>query len=416
MTIIDTAGGPAQPDMTVLIRAGRIASVEKPGEGAGNGAQVIDGRGKFLVPGLWEMHVHLSWTTEGALPVLVANGVTGVRDMGGLLGSIDELRAKIALGRLTGPRIVRAGPTLNGKAFNPLQLALVTPEEARGVVRTLKHVGVDFLKIHRRLPRDTYFALIEEAKRQSLPVAGHVPMTVTPEEASDAGQVSLEHAETLFEGTFSARVAQGGLPVAIERFRAETAPKLFARFVKNGTAVTPTLSAYRSILEAQDPCSRPDPRRRYVAGSLQEQSRKVVGAASAEELAEAKLMFAELREVTRQMHRFGVTLMAGTDLALGRIPGFGLHDELALLVEAGLTPLEALQAATLTPAKVMQKTGDLGTIEKGKLADLVLLDANPLEDIRNLQRIAAVVLAGKLLRRADLDALLREAEAAAPTT
>jgi imidazolonepropionase-like amidohydrolase len=134
---------------------------------------------------------------------------------------------------------------------------------------------------------------------------------------------------------------------------------------------------------------------------------------SAEDLAELKQMLIELREVTRLMHRSGVTLVAGSDIAGPRVPGFGLHDELALLVEAGLSPLEALQAATLTPAKVLNKANDLGSIGVGKLADLVLLDSNPLEDIHNTQRIRAVIVNGNLFNRAALDRLLADAERAA---
>ena len=411
VAIIDTTGGPAQTDMTVVLREGRIARIEKgAGVAVGKDMQLVDGRGKFLLPGLWDMHVHLSWTTSSALPLLVANGVTGVRDMGGRLGELDDWRTRIAAGLITGPQIIRAGPILNGKSFNPLQMVPGTPEESRGVVRALKQVGVDFIKVHRRLPREVYFAVIDEAKKQELAVVGHIPMTVTPEEASDAGQASLEHTETLFEGTFSAGLKEGELPDAIRRFRAEGAEALFARFVKNETAVTPTLVGWRSIVEAADPSSPPDPRRRYVALSLREAAQKQAQPVSAAELAEVKRTFAELREVVRQINRSGVTLMAGTDIAGPRVPGFSLHDEQALLVEAGLTPLQALQAATLTPARFLGKADDLGTVESGKLADLVLLEASPLDDLRNTQRITAVVVGGKLLRRGDLEALLRKAE------
>jgi hypothetical protein len=173
VTVIDTAGGPAQTDRTVWIREGRIASIgtNESASGSGRsseGAQVLDGRGKFLIPGLWDMHVHLSWTTSSALPVLIANGVTGVRDMGGRLSELDEWRTKIAAGLLVGPRIVRAGPILNGQKFNTYQMVPGNPDETRGVVRALKEESVDFLKVHRRLPRDSYFALIDEAKRQGL--------------------------------------------------------------------------------------------------------------------------------------------------------------------------------------------------------------------------------------------------------
>ena len=411
VTVIDTTGGPALADMTVVIRDGRIAGIEKSNRGAVmKNTQVVEGRGKFLIPGLWDMHVHLSWTTASALPVLVANGVTGVRDMGGKLEEIDEWRTKIAAGLLAGPRIVRAGPILNGQKFNVFQMVPGNPDETRGVVRALKEAGVDFIKVHRRLPRDSYFALMDEAKRQGLPVVGHIPMTVAPEEASDAGQATMEHTETLFEGTFSAGLKGRKLPDAIRQFRASEAEELFARFVKNHTAFTPTLAPYGATIEASDPSSPPDPNSRYVALSLKKEWQKQSKPLSGEELAEWKRTFAELREVVRQMNRSGVTLMAGTDIAGPRIPGFSLHDELAQLAGVGLTPLEALQAATLTPARLLNKADDFGSVAAGKIADLVLLDGNPLEDVRNTRRIAAVIVGGKLLRRGDLDALLREAE------
>lgn len=410
VTLIDATGAPPQAGMTLTIRDGRIVAIGKSAGSAAKVTHAVDGRGKFVIPGLWDMHVHLSWTTPSALPVLTANGVTSVRDMGGHLTQIDDWRTKVAAGLLTGPRILRAGPTLNGQQFNPIQMVVGTPEETRGVVRTLKQVGVDFLKVHRRMPRDSYFALMEEAKKQGLAVAGHIPMTVTPEEASNAGQASLEHTETLFEGTFSAGLKEGELFDAIRRFRADGADTLFARFVQNRTVVTPTLVAYRSIIESMDGSAASDPRRRYVAVSMKKAAEKQEKAVTAQELAGWKSMFAELTEVVRQMHRAGVALMAGTDVAASRIPGFTLHDELALLVEAGLTPYQALEAATRTPAMRMGKAADIGTLETGKIADLVLLDANPLEDIRNTQRISAVILGGKLLRRSDLDLLLRQSE------
>lgn len=414
VTVIDATGAPSMPDMTVIIKGDRITKVGRSrGMTLPRRARVVNATGKYLIPGLWDMHVHLSWTKATALPVLVANGVTSVRDLGGRLGEIDEWRMKIAEGLLTGPRIVRAGPILNGRKFNTFQMVSGNPEETRGVVRALKEVGVDFIKTHRRMPRDSYFALIDEAKKQGLTLVGHIPMTVTPEEASDAGQTTIEHTETLFEGTFAAALQGRKLPDAIRQFRAEDAEKLFARFVKNQTVVDPTLVAFRSFVEASDPSTPPDPRSRYVAFSLKKEWQKLVKPASAEDLADLKATAAELREVVRQMNRSGVTLVAGSDIAGPRVPGFSLHDELVLLVEAGLTPMQALQAATLTPARVLNKAKDLGSIETGKTADLVLLDGNPLDDIRHTQRIRAVVVNGKLLDRAALDRLLAEAERAA---
>jgi imidazolonepropionase-like amidohydrolase len=253
--------------------------------------------------------------------------------------------------------------------------------------------------------------VIDEAKQYNLPVVGHVPMTVSPEEASNAGQASIEHEETLFEGTFSAKLGDGlepkNLADAIREFRGSQAEPLFNRFVKNGTFVTSTLVAWKLLADFPDP-SR-NPQNRYVARSLLETQAKEQPLSGAQ-LIEVKSNYGGFREVLRIMSRSGVMLLAGTDLAGARPPGFTLHQELELLVECGLTPLQALQAATLTPAKFLKRTAELGSVEQGKIADLVLLNANPLDDIKNTQQIAAVVLAGKLYPRSDIDRLLLDAE------
>ena len=401
VTVINTSG-PIVHDATIVVRDGRIADI-------GNiavppDAQVVDGRGRFLIPGLWDMHVHLSWTTASALPVLVANGVTTVRDMGSRLGEIDEWRTKIASSLITGPRIFRVGPILNGQKFNQYQMVPGNPDETRGVARALKEVGVDFLKVHRRLPRDSYLALIDEAKKLGIDVVGHIPMTVSPEEASNAGQATIEHTDTLFEGTFSTAHKDENLAAAIRHFGEDgEAERLFRVFVKNHTVFDPTLPAWLSVTTDQ---LASDPHMRYVAAS----NRKAITPITPQDRQNYRDTFAEFLKIVGIAHRSGVTLITGTDIAGPRIPGFSLHDELALLVDCGLTPLEALQAATITPANIVGKAKELGSIDRGKIADFVLLDANPLDDIHNTQKINAVIVGGRLLRRADLDALLKQAE------
>jgi imidazolonepropionase-like amidohydrolase len=417
VTVVDVAGGPSLAGMTVVITGDRITALG-PEAVVPPGARVVDGQGRYLIPGLWDMHMHLTYTKTAALPALIANGVTGVRDLGGLLREIDEWRTAIELGRLVGPRIVRAGPQVNGKAFNFHQLAVADAAEARAAVRALHLAGVDLIKIHRATSREAFFAIMTEAKWLKIPVSGHISRTVTPEEASDAGQASFDHVDTLFEGTFATKVGEGNLGEAIARFRAEEAPALFARLARNGTAVTPVLSV---IEGAQDiDAMLADPRQKYssaysrrITVALAERSRP---SRTPESVAGDRRYFEELLAVVRLLRDAGVTLMTGTDVASAVVfPGFSVHDEMALLVRAGLTPLEALQAGTRNPARFL-KRADLGTVEVGRLADLVLLDADPLQDIRNTQRIHAVVVNGKLFDRPALDGLLAEAarRAAAP--
>jgi imidazolonepropionase-like amidohydrolase len=403
VTVIDGTGTGAQPAMTVVIRKDRIESIGENGQvSIPPGSRVVNASGKFMIPGLWDMHVHLTDARPSAIPALVANGVTGVRDMGSSLKELDEWRVKIEDGTLIGPRIFRAGPILNGTEFGPVQLGVADATEARAAVRTLAKVGVDFIKIHMTLTRDQFLAIMDEAKKAGLPVAGHIPAGVTPEEASDAGQASVEHTETLFQGTFDPRVPREQMLAAMTA--------LFQRFARNNTFYTPTLIMYKASADFRELV--PHPQRKYVARSAHERMLKAAeqNKKYPDIVAGRKRVLADLVLLAGMMRRNGVKVMTGTDLSDGRIfPGFSLHEELALLVDAGFSPNEAIQAATRVPAEFL-RLSDAGTIQQGQRADLVVLSANPLDDIHNTTKIDAVVLRGQFLNRAHLDALLRDAE------
>ena len=408
VTVIDPQAGAATAGMTVVVQDGRIASV---GADAAipRDATVIDGRAQFLMPGLWDMHVHLGFARESAFPAFVANGVTAVRDLGGDLAEIDRWRQEVAAGSRIGPLIVRAGPMLIGQNPVRFQLQIETPEMGRDTVRRLHTAGVDQIKV-KSMPRDAYFAIMTEARALGLPVTGHIPQTVTPAEASDAGQ-SVEHVPTLFDGTFSSAHQARDFSAEIALWRTtDEARALFQRFVRNGTFVDPTLVPYER-LENRVGAGLPDPDWRYTAASARAEAEKQMGRVRYDAGPQPRLRGLDLRElqaVTRMMHDAGVKLLAGTDVSFFNAPGFSLHDELELLVDAGLPPSAALRAATSTPAAVFPKL-ETGSVAPGRRADLVLLDANPLIDIRNTRRIRAVVLAGRLLDRTALDRLLAEA-------
>jgi imidazolonepropionase-like amidohydrolase len=406
VTVIDPHGGTAVSGVTVVVREGRITSIGTDTVIPRDSTK-IDGRGKFLMPGLWDMHVHLGFARASAFPAFVANGVTAVRDLGGELAEIDRWRTEIATGTRVGPLIVRVGPMLVGQ--NPLrfQLLIETPEQGRDTVRRLHAEGVDQIKV-KSMPRDAYFAIVAEARALGLPVTGHIPQTVSPKEASDAGQ-SVEHVSTLFDGTLRPRPGKDFMgEVALWRGTDE-ARELFQRFVRNGTYVDPTLVVLER-LSIRGQFSLPDPDWRYTAASARAEAEKFFPVRY-EAAPQARNPGADLREmqaVTRMMHDAGVKLLAGTDVSFINAPGFSLHDELVLLVDAGLPPVAALRAATSTPAAVFPKL-ETGSIAPGRRADLVLLDANPLIDIRNARRIRAVILAGKFFDRPALDRLLAEA-------
>jgi imidazolonepropionase-like amidohydrolase len=432
VTVIDTITGKEIQERTVIISGDRISEVRdskklKPPAGA----KIVDGNRKYLIPGLWDMHVHAVFAErlDSMFPTFVANGVLGIRDMGTSmpLAEIDRLRHETANGSRLGPRIVAAGPILDGrpKPLRPNFLAINTPEEGRETVRRLKTGGADLIKVYSELSRDSFLAIADEAKKQNIPFAGHVPFSVSALEASDAGQKSMEHLWGIYlscssrEEELRSEMLKGGVNLSgSERIRLEMdeaaasyderkAANVFAHLAKNGTWMVPTFTAVVPDSEIFGARVTTDPRLKYIPPAIQKQWS---AAASAGAAIKSKSFDRKL-QVVDAMHRAGVPVLAGTDTAWIQpytYAGFSLHDELALLVKAGLTPIESLQTATINPARFLGMEKDLGTIEKGKVANLVLLDADPVSDIRNTQKIDSVVLKGKLLTRTDLDKLLQD--------
>lgn len=422
VTVIDVAGGPSKPDMTVVIREDRISDIGKTGEmPVPADATVVDASGKFLIPGLWDMHVH--WYNRDSLTLFTANGVTGVREM---FGNADLLRWRdeIAKGSLTGPRLIVASPIIDGpQPIWPNSIAVGNEEEGRKAVRKVKQWGADFVKVYALLPRDAYFGIAQESKRQGISFVGHVPFAVSAAEASDAGQKSIEHMTGILMGCSDKEtelrneIVKAKSPgarsrvqgVALETFNDRKAKDLFERFAKNQTWQCPTLTLLRSSAYLGDQSFRNDGRVKYIPRQLRE--RWGVGIANRNDNVNAKKVFQKQVAIVGAMQRAGVPLWAGTDTGNPFcFPGFSLHEELALMVIGGLTPSEALRASTLNPAKFLGLDKTLGTIELGKIADLMLLDADPLADIRNTQRINAVISNGRLLDRKALNKTLTQAE------
>jgi imidazolonepropionase-like amidohydrolase len=432
-TVIDATGAPAQPDMTVIVAGreivelGASADVRIP-----KTAQVVDASGKFLIPGLWDMHVHEifgDWLPEDekVTPLLfVANGVTGVRDMGGDLEPLKKWRSRIAAGELLGPRMVIAGPMLDGPvpAF-PSSAPVKDAAAGRRIVDELKANGADFVKIQSLVPRDGYFAAADEAKKQNIVFAGHVPDAVRAVEASNAGQKSIEHLTGVFEGCSSVEAELMSKPRGpgrarfLDTYDPARAKALIALFVKNQTWQVPTLYWEQGEWLIERTNSGTDPLEKYAPAAWKERSwpmftRDILKSWSTDPIADRERFFRAELEMVGEMHRAGVPILAGTDTAAGvRVyPGFSLHSELELLVQAGLSPMETLQTATRN-AGLYLGLPDTGTIEKGKRADLVLLDANPLDSISNTRKIRSVVINGRYLSRADLDSLLQNVQDAA---
>lgn len=431
-TVVDVASGALQPDMAVVVENGRITAVSpSPKTRPPKGAQVVDAAGKFLIPGLWDMHVHTifgDWLPKDEkiiLPLFVANGVTGVRDMGGDLEELKIWRAEIVEGKLLGPRMVISGPMLDGPVPRfPSSAPVKNAADGKRVVDELQKSGADFIKIQSLIPRDGYFAAADEAKKLGIPFVGHVPDAVRASEASNGGQRSIEHFTGVFEGcsTIEDQLMKGpkGPRRFVEAYDPARTQALIALFAKNHTWQVPTLVwEHGQWLIDESDFSR-DPLTKYAPAAWKDRTwpmftKDILKDMDTDPLP-VRQRFTQMElEMVKRMYEAGVPFLAGTDTAAGVhvFPGFSLHEELVYFVKAGLTPLEALQTATRNPALFFGKTADLGAVEQGKLADLVLLDANPLEDIHNTQKIRAVVLAGQYFSRDQLDAMLHGVETAA---
>jgi hypothetical protein len=425
VTVVDVATGKKLPDQTVVLQGEHILSVGASDSGNPPQGRVVDAHGGFLIPGLWDMHVHIQDLED--LPLYIANGVTGVRMMFGSK-NIKELRARLATASVT-PEIIVGSAIVDGDP--PVwegSIIVNKPDEARRTVDEIKASGADFVKIYNGIPRDAYFALADEARKQNIPFAGHLPYGVRATEASDAGQRSIEHLDGI--AIACSRREQSIIkelrPLhylekmnlvaeALNSFDAAQCQTLFDRFRRNGTWQVPTLTVHRGMAYLNDSHFTSDPRLAYMSGDVRrrwqpENDFRFRRWRPAEFELHRELFTAD-KKMVGIMFRAGVPLLAGTD-AMNPfcLPGFSLHDELALLVESGLTPLAALQAATLRPAEFLGRTGELGLIAPGKRADLVLLSADPLTDIHNTTQIQAVWREGKYFDRAALDQLLDAAK------
>jgi imidazolonepropionase-like amidohydrolase len=424
-------------DQTVLVVGRTIAAVGPTGRVAlPTGAIVIEAAGQYLIPGLTDMHVHtlIEGRPEFAFPMFVASGVTGVRDMGGSFSAdvVRRIRDDIEAGRIVGPHLLAVpGKILDGPSSGERVAFATVPsaDEGRRLVAAAKSEGREFVKAYNLLSREAYLAIVAEAKRQHMPVAGHVPFALTAKEVSDVGQKTIEHAADLpiscsrDEQALRKRVASEGAAAAnsnwararveIEASRTYDAAKasaLFHTFVRNGTWQCPTLVLKEMSAAARVEDLSDDVRLALIPPSMRSRwidtFRDLV--APIGEPAERRLRADRTVEIVGAMHRAGVRILAGTDSPPQPFlfPGFALHDELALFVRAGLTPLAALRTATTNAAEFLGRSRLAGTVAAGRSADLVLLRANPLEDIHNTRTIEAVVLGGRYLDRAALDALL----------
>ena len=447
VTVIDATGAAPSPHMAVIVQFGTIQAIRPVlGFRVPRGAQVIDGMGRYLIPGLWDMHVHMSTrpaTPLGSgpgsyaansryfLPLFVASGITGVRDMSGDLRLLQSWRDSVNRGRIIGPRMAITGFKLGGAspAAPGAPFPLLSEADVRRTVQLLKAGGADFVKID-NLPASLIPALADECRKQGLDFVGHVTETMNVAAASEAGQRSIEHLDffplsvSREESAIRRRVARqqewwvramyrlhiSSLDedqletqrLVMESWSPDAARNLYAKLARDSTWQVPTLNGLR----AAEMVGEPWPYEMEQAPYLPPPRRPQQATFWAADTALARALFSRQLEIVRDLNRAGVPLLAGTDTpGYDRVPGFSLVEELALLVRAGLTPMEALQSATRNAARFLRMDDSLGTVEPGKAADLVLLDANPMDDIRNVHRVHSVMLRGRYLAPVVVDSL-----------
>jgi len=442
VNVVDVAAGAVVAGQRVVIVGSRIASVGPTGTVNGPpNAVVVDGRGKYLIPGLWDMHVHVTGAgTPGHMfGLFLANGITGVRDMGTGVDGLVKWRAQVDEGRILGPRVIGSGVLVDGKpiVYQGITLAVTTPDEARKAVDSLAARSVNFIKVYEMLRPEVYSALAAQAKVRGLPFAGHLPLMVSAEDAVRAGHRSFEHLRNLEVACSSkadslrmvaAQMIEHGQdqpgmrlrgsihsalrPRAHETYDEARCTALIQLMAQAGAWQTPNLvlgtqSAFRH--DSTEFIQRwiqymPEDQRQRLRGTAAGPPRGPNAQAIAAQISTRADWMLRL---SKRLHDAGVQVLPGSDFPNPlMLPGASLHEELALLVRAGLTTAEALRAATLNPAVYLGMTDSLGTVTAGKAADLVLLDANPLDDIRNVAQVRGVWRAGRYLSRGAIDLML----------
>lgn len=446
VAIVDVVDGGILRGRDVVVRGGRIDSIgtSTPGSGQG-GLVVVDGTRKFLVPGLWDMHVHsLKISPQYNHPLFIAKGVTGVREMWGCTSlpdsfvacgeDIERWREGLRDRSQLAPRYIqRSSFAINGEqgvpAAAPAFFKARNAEEVRALVAHHAGDGVELLKTYTNLSAAAYEALAAEARKHGLLLAGHRPVRVSLEKVLAAKQHSIEHPRDFllecYRGAAEFRALPDPMAAYTTGMRArlidehdpERCAELMAAMAASDTWWTPTLQVLRMSALAGGREFREDPRRRYIPFLIRAGFWGPDADRAAENAAHGtgRDLHAQLYQLAldnvRQAHGAGVRIVAGTDAGDTYVfPGFAIHDELAELVRAGLAPADALRSATIDAARFSAQARDYGSIEVGKVADMILLDADPLTDIRNTGKIAGLFFNGQYLDRAALDELLAFAE------
>ncbi len=445
ISTIDSKDG-LQKNKTVIIRAGKIEKITATSDlKLSPQNKIIDGTGKFLIPGLWDAHVHFAYMEDLApsmFNLFLHFGITSVRDTGGKIDFVKKWKDKSLENPTTAPRVMITGPLMDGmpNVYDgstperpPLSIGTATVEESLVLVEQLDSIGVDHLKAYEMLSPEQFVAITDRAKEKGLKVTGHVPLSMDVITASNAGLNSMEHLRNLEMSTaknadelLAQRIKllelgkndEGGVlrsnihasqrREAIDNTDPEQTQKVLSVLAKNDTWQIPTFMVMTSFVE--QPFGNPEWQEtfEYLPEAIEQKWIEGTKQALSMEVSEDKKKYRDwFFDMVGQLHKSEVELMAGTDCPIFFLtPGYTLHEELRMLVKAGLTPAEALKTATYNPAKYFDMENELGLVAEGMIADLLILNANPLEDISNTKKINAVFKQGNLFDRQALDNLL----------
>ncbi len=420
VAVVDVEKGIVVPNQTVIILGEQIQTVGPQADIAvPAGSHVIDGQGRYLIPGLVDAHVHY-FDPEVFGRVFIANGVLLVRDTGQPTKQVLRLRDALNRGESLGPEMIATGWVLDGEPplVPAVALGLKTPEEARAAVRQQAAAGVDQIKVYSRLDQAVFLAIADEARKAGLMVIGHVPESVYIEDAAAAGLRSSEHlfgfekviAKLLgepFTTTYAGMGSDAGYLQRLDEVDPEALQAVYRRLRDSGLTVCPTVVTFKTGTHIKAIQSGSFPHGEYISQKMMD----IWKSQWSQQDDAPDFIWRNWAQMVSAMNRAGVPLMVGTDLTVpGIIPGYSVHEEMAIWQEAGIPPADVLRSATLVPAQFMGLGERLGAVTEGKTASLVLLAANPLEDIHNAQLIEAVFLRGQYYSRDDLNRLLDEAE------
>jgi imidazolonepropionase-like amidohydrolase len=401
-TLIDGTGAPASPDSVVVIHDGRIvaagprASVKIPKD-----AKVVDATGKTILPGLWDMHAHFEQVEWG--PIYLAAGVTTVRDCGNEFEFITAVRDAVAKGQGLGPRILAAG-IVDGSGPLALGVARVdTPEQAKMWVDKYHDAGFQQMKIYSSVKLEEIKAIADEAHRLGMTVTGHIPEGLDAYQGVNAGMDQINHIQYII-AVMTPPASPGTNRLALLKQQTEIdlnspeSQKAIAFLKEHNTVIDPTIALFEFLTaNTSKPPASFEPGVLKVAPELAQQLVDVGPPSPVAPLVEK--LFAKELEVIGALHHAGIRIVAGTDQT---VPGYSLHREIELYAQAGFTPMEAIQAATIVPARVMGVDKELGTVEVGKRADVIILGGNPLEDIHNTRKVEYVITNGTMYDCAEL--------------